>query len=131
WVAHKLEQLSRFAVTHGEAVAIGMAVDLLYSMRTGLLDRPTGERILSLIEGVGFRLWSDFLDRPDEVSGKPVILAGLEEFREHLGGRLTITLIPEIGRKVEVHEMDEAQVLGALDDLRARVASGTAVVATI
>lgn len=122
WVAHKLEQLSRFAVSHGEAVAIGMAVDLLYSMRVGLLARKTGERILALIEGVGFGLWSDFLDRVDEGSGKPVILAGLEEFREHLGGRLTITLIPEIGRKIEVHEMDEAQVLGALDDLRVRCA---------
>lgn len=120
WVAHKLEQLSRFAVSHGEAVAIGMAVDLLYSMRIGLLDRPTGDRILRLISGVGFHLWSDFLDRSDEASGKPVILAGLEEFREHLGGQLTITLIPEIGHKIEVHEMEESQVLGAFRDLEAR-----------
>lgn len=122
WVAHKLEQLSRFAVSHGEAVAIGMAVDLLYSMRIGLLSQRTGERILALIEGVGFRLWSDFLDQSGEAGAKPVILAGLEEFREHLGGKLTITLIPEIGRKIEVHEMDEPQVLGALEDLRSRYA---------
>ncbi len=120
WVAHKLEQLSQFAVSHGEAVAIGMAVDLLYSVRIGLLDRATGDRILNLIESVGFRLWSDFLDQNDAASGKPVILAGLEEFREHLGGKLTITLIPEIGQKIEVHEMDEVQVLGALNDLEAR-----------
>ncbi len=120
WVAHKLEQLSNFSVTHGEAVAIGMAVDLLYSMRVGLLDRSAGERILALIEAVGFPLWSDFLDQADAASGKPVILAGLEEFREHLGGKLTITLIPEIGRKIEVHQMDEKAVLGALSDLEAR-----------
>lgn len=120
WVAHKLEQLSNFSVTHGEAVAIGMAVDLLYSMRIGLLDRRAGDRILALIETVGFELWSDFLDQTDAASGKPVVLAGLEEFREHLGGKLTITLIPEIGRKIEVHQMDESAVLGALDDLEAR-----------
>ncbi|MCB1063518.1 MAG: 3-dehydroquinate synthase [Verrucomicrobiae bacterium] len=120
WVAHKLEQLSSFSVTHGEAVAIGMAVDLLYSVRIGLLDQRTGDRILKLIEAVGFQLWSDFLDQDDAVSGKPVVLAGLEEFREHLGGQLTITLIPEIGQKLEVHEMDESQVLGALSDLEAR-----------
>ena len=120
WVAHKLEQLSNFAVTHGEAVAIGMAVDLLYSMRIGLLDRRAGDRILALIETVGFGLWSDFLDQTDAASGKPVVLAGLEEFREHLGGKLTITLIPEIGRKIEVHQMNESAVLGALDDLEAR-----------
>ena len=118
WVAHKLEQLSNFAVTHGEAVAIGMAVDLLYSRRIGMLDSASTERILSLIEGIGFELWSDFLDQTDAASGKPVILAGLEEFREHLGGQLTITLIPEIGRKVEVHEMDEAAVLASLEELQ-------------
>ncbi|MCB1231453.1 MAG: 3-dehydroquinate synthase [Verrucomicrobiae bacterium] len=120
WVAHKLEQLSSFSVTHGEAVAIGMAVDLLYSVRVGLLNRETGDRILALMEAVGFGLWSDFLDQIDQTSGKPVILAGLEEFREHLGGKLTITLIPEIGRKVEVHMMNESAVLGALGDLEAR-----------
>jgi len=123
WVAHKLEQLSDFAVSHGEAVAIGMAVDLRYSVRIGLLDEATAERVLALIEGVGFELWSSFLDRSDE-AGTPVVLAGLEEFREHLGGRLTITLVPEIGTKQEVHEMDEVAVLGALDDLRERSEKG-------
>ena len=34
------------------------------------------------------------------------ILDGLEEFREHLGGRLTVTLLDGIGRPVDVHEMD-------------------------
>lgn len=123
WVAHKLEQVSDFSVTHGEAVAIGMGVDLLYSVRIGLLDRATAERILSLIEAVGFALWSDCLDRIDPSSGKPVILAGLEEFREHLGGRLTITLVPAIGEKTEVHSIKEGAVLAALGDLRERAVS--------
>lgn len=118
WVAHKLEQISGFAVSHGEAVAIGMAVDLLYSAEIGLLDRGTVEEILSLIETVGFTLWSDELARSER--GKPIVLTGLEEFREHLGGRLTITLIPKIGSKVEVHEMDETAILTALSALEAR-----------
>lgn len=120
WVAHKLEQISNFAVSHGEAVAVGMAVDLLYSVRIGLLDRATAEEILELIETVGFDLWSDDLDR--EERGRPVILAGLEEFREHLGGRLTITLVPGIGEKLEVHEMNESAILAALGELKARSA---------
>ena len=119
WVAHKLEQISNFAVTHGEAVAIGMGVDLLYSGIVGILDEPTVERILRLIESVGFTLWSDFLDQQE--NGSPVILSGLEEFREHLGGKLTITLIPAIGEKLEVHEMDHEAVLEALSQLRGRV----------
>lgn len=118
WVAHKLEQISNFAVSHGEAVAIGMAVDLLYSVKIDLLPRETAEEILNLIETVGFEVWSAELDR--EERGRPVILAGLEEFREHLGGRLTITLVPGIGEKLEVHEMDENAILAAISELRTR-----------
>ncbi len=120
WVAHKLEQISDFAVSHGEAVAIGMAVDLIYSVHIGLLDREVAEDVLDLIETVGFSLWSSELDQ--EERGRPIILAGLEEFREHLGGKLTITLIPEIGKKIEVHEMDESAILAAFAELKDRFA---------
>jgi 3-dehydroquinate synthase len=121
WVAHKLEQISGFGVGHGEAVAIGMAVDLLYSARIGLLEHEVCERILDLLGKVGFELFSEHLiDKTAD--GQWAILRGLEEFREHLGGRLTITLVPEIGEKIEVHEMDEAVVLEAIRDLAARTA---------
>ncbi|MGY8643583.1 MAG: 3-dehydroquinate synthase [Verrucomicrobiales bacterium] len=122
WVAHKLEQISNFEVSHGEAVAIGMAVDLIYSAKIGMLDLRTANRILNLIEGVGFNIWSDFLAQSQD--GTPIILAGLEEFREHLGGQLTITLVPEIGRKQEVNEMDEAVILDSIRDLAARCGVG-------
>ena len=105
-------------MSHGEAVAVGMAVDLLYSVKIDLLPRETAEEILNLIETVGFEVWSAELDR--EERGRPVILAGLEEFREHLGGRLTITLVPGIGEKLEVHEMDENAILAAISELRTR-----------
>lgn len=122
WAAHKLEQISGFSVTHGEAVSIGMALDLVYSARIGLLDRATAERILRVLEEIGLPLWSDHLDAAVPGEEKPVVLQGLEEFREHLGGRLTVTLVPKIGEKVEVHEMDEAAILGSLDELRMRAA---------
>jgi 3-dehydroquinate synthase len=38
--------------------------------------------------------------------GSNEILQGLQEFREHLGGRLTIMLLTSIGHGEEVHEMD-------------------------
>ena len=95
-----------------------MAVDLIYSVHIGLLDRRTAEEILDLVQEVGFDLWSPWLDR--EQRGRPVILAGLEEFREHLGGKLTITLVPEIGDKLEVHEMDEEAILKSLEELKTR-----------
>ncbi|MCE9519039.1 MAG: 3-dehydroquinate synthase [Verrucomicrobia bacterium] len=104
WAAHKLEQVSNFQVPHGEAVAIGMAIDLIYSVKSGILADATAQRVLKLIECVGFNTFAPELLARDQ-RGQHTILAGLEEFREHLGGILTVTLIPEIGHKIEVHEM--------------------------
>src|SRR5689334_1526389 len=39
WAAHKLEQLSRHELRHGEAVAIGIALDSTYSYLTGSLPQ--------------------------------------------------------------------------------------------
>jgi len=53
-------------------------------------------------------------------SGELGVLEGLEEFREHLGGELTITLLSDIGRGLEVHSMDIRHVRQSLQDLEAR-----------
>jgi len=119
WAAHKLEQLSDFEIRHGEAVAIGIALDVIYSAKTGLLDKNSAERILQLLERLGFKLFAEELLK-ENAKGELQILAGLEEFREHLGGRLTITLLKEIGRGVEVHEMNLKKVAAAIRELRGR-----------
>jgi len=119
WAAHKLEQLSEFRIHHGEAVAIGIALDVTYSTLAGHLDVASSERIIKLIESLGFDIWSDQLARKSS-TGKLSILHGLEEFREHLGGALTITLLKSIGQGFEVHAMDEAKVLAAIDRLSHR-----------
>ena len=41
--------------------------------------------------------------------------AGLEEFREHLGGQLHITLPTAIGAKIEVTAIDDARMNEAMD----------------
>ncbi len=119
WAAHKLEQVTDFSVNHGEAVAVGMALDILYSVSAGILDKISAERILNLIESVGFATWHPGLKAVGR-SGSPVILEGLEEFREHLGGQLTVTLVPKIGSKVEVHSMEHEHILGAISALDRR-----------
>jgi 3-dehydroquinate synthase len=119
WAAHKLEQITDFEVTHGEAVAIGMAVDLTYSARKGILSAATAQRVVELIERIGFKTFHPGLMAHGK-SGEPVILEGLEEFREHLGGELTVTLVPKIGQKLEVHEMDRDLILAAMEDLHKR-----------
>ncbi len=117
WAAHKLEQVSNFSIAHGEAVAIGMALDLIYSVKAGILDSATAHRIIALIQHIGFAIFSPLLLEQNQ-NGALVILAGLEEFREHLGGELTVTLVPEIGKKIEVHKMDARLIISALEQLR-------------
>ena len=84
-----------------------MALDTRYSVLAGLLDPAAEERVRFLLDHLGFRLWHPALEKttPD---GRHAVLQGLREFREHLGGELTITLLSDIGVGVEVHEMDEA-----------------------
>jgi 3-dehydroquinate synthase len=119
WAAHKLEQLSNFHLPHAEAVAIGIALDVIYSRETGLLDQKSSGRILNLLELLGFKLFAHELLAAD-AKGNLQILNGLEEFREHLGGELTITLLKEIGRGVEVHQMDPKKVVAAIHELQGR-----------
>ncbi|MFM8620118.1 MAG: 3-dehydroquinate synthase [Opitutaceae bacterium] len=119
WAAHKLEQLSEFRVSHGEAVAVGMAIDLIYARRTGLLPEAVAERILGVIRGLGFELFAPVREIRSS-SGRQDMLDGLEEFREHLGGRLTIPMIRAPGDRLEVHEMDGAAVKASFDELRTR-----------
>jgi 3-dehydroquinate synthase len=53
------------------------------------------------------------------------VLDGLDEFREHLGGALTVTLLRGIGEAVEVNEIDAALVAKSIAWMRARAAAGS------
>jgi 3-dehydroquinate synthase len=117
WAAHKLEQLSNFKIQHGAAVAIGLALDVIYSRNLDLLTAPAATRILDLLKRLGFELFADELLAADD-KGQLHILNGLEEFREHLGGELTITLLNAIGRGVEVHEMNPQLIVAAIHELK-------------
>ena len=98
WAAHKLEQLTNYALRHGEAVAIGIALDVTYSCLNGMLLRDSWARILRVFLDLGLPVYAPELESRD-------LLTGLSEFREHLGGELTILLLNEIGDPVEVHEI--------------------------
>jgi 3-dehydroquinate synthase len=100
WAAHKLEHLSGFELGHGQAVAIGIALDSTYAYLTGLLPQSQWQRILATLRTLGFTLSTPWLDI------RHGLLDGLNEFREHLGGRLTIMLLWDIGQGLEVHDVD-------------------------
>jgi 3-dehydroquinate synthase len=119
WAAHKLEQLSEYAIRHGEGVAIGIALDTIYSRKLGYLDAASAERVLALLENLGFELFANELLNVDS-DNNLMVLKGLEEFREHLGGELTITLLRAIGQGFEVHTMNLPKVIESIYELQAR-----------
>ena len=102
WAAHKLEYLTNFEIRHGEAVAIGIALDSVYSHLKGQITAQELARIISLLKTVGFEIYHPALAENDKIN----LWKGLQEFQEHLGGELTITLLEALGRGVEVHEID-------------------------
>ncbi|WP_160717682.1 3-dehydroquinate synthase [Chitinophaga solisilvae] len=113
WSAHKLEQLTSFSLRHGEAVAIGIALDSVYSFLLGWLDEASMYRIISVLKNMQLPVWHPLLEKQD---GRPSpVVAGLEEFREHLGGRLTISLLKAIGTGAETHHMDLDLLYAAAD----------------
>lgn len=119
WSAHQLEQLTNYQLRHGEAVAIGIALDTTYSYLMGMLDRTSWRRVLKLFEDLGFELYVPELDEHMvDAEHSRSIFQGLERFREHLGGELTIMLLEGIGRGVEVHDVDLSVYRRAISALR-------------
>ncbi|MBX3356355.1 MAG: 3-dehydroquinate synthase [Phycisphaeraceae bacterium] len=110
WSAHKLEQLSNHQVTHGEAVAIGVALDTLYSVRIGWLPESDGVRVIACLTALGLPTWHPLLLAPS-------LEAGLNEFREHLGGELCVTLLQGIGAARDANSIDRSALRQAIGDL--------------
>jgi 3-dehydroquinate synthase len=113
WAAHRLELLSDFTLGHGPAVAVGIALDSTYAMLKRLLTPAERQSILDGLAACGLPVWSPLLERPG-ADGQPAVLAGIEQFREHLGGRLCVTLPRSLGDKVEVHSISLPLMIKAL-----------------
>lgn len=117
WSAHKLEAMTQFELRHGEAVAIGVAVDTVYSSLVHGLPETDADRVLQTLERLGLLINHPALMQSDE------LFQGLEEFRQHLGGRLTVTMLSAIGKPLDVHEVDRAGMKEAIQRVVERVIS--------
>ena len=111
WSAHKMETMSDFSLRHGEAVAIGVAIDTVYSsLEMGLSDK-VAEQVLQCLGNLGFHLADPSLTNVE------VLFDGLEEFRQHLGGRLTLTMLEDVGQPREVHTVNRDKMLKAIEQV--------------
>jgi len=109
WSAHKMEPMTNFELRHGEAVAIGVAIDTVYSSLVHGLPAEDADRVLRCLLNLGLELDHPVLRDTEQLFG------GLEEFRQHLGGRLTLTMLPKIGAMIDVHEVDRDKMLQAME----------------
>lgn len=125
WAAHKLETLSRHRISHGQAVAIGIALDAGYAARTGHLPEAQAQRLIATLRSCGLPTYAPELSRTDR-RGRLAILAGLEEFRTHLGGELTLTLPAPLGARIEIHAVDDALMASCIARLRSSNPLGSA-----
>lgn len=113
WAAHKMEQITNYRLRHGEAVAKGIALDVTYAYLLELISEDDLNRILVVLQQIGFDLTIP-VETEEETK---ILLKGLQEFQEHLGGELCITLINGIGVKHDVNVIDEQQMKLAIHQL--------------
>jgi 3-dehydroquinate synthase len=112
WSAHRLEAMTRFQLRHGEAVAIGVALDCVYSAKVHGLPDADAARVIRTLQRLGLPVWDEAAADTD------ALLAGLEEFRQHLGGRLTLTMLAGIGQPIDVHAIDHHAMHAAIRELQ-------------
>jgi 3-dehydroquinate synthase len=108
WSAHKLEMISQFRIRHGEAVAIGIAIDTVYASLECGFPAADVRRVLDCLRDLGIEL------NVPELADAETLFTGLEEFRQHLGGRLTLTLAKRVGRSIDVHEVSRDSMREAI-----------------
>lgn len=104
WSAHKIESLTKYKISHGESVAIGIAIDSTYSYLIKLLNKEEWKSIIKTLLNLNLPIYNKTLSIKKE--NKNIIFDGLQEFREHLGGKLTITLVKNIGSGIDIHHMN-------------------------
>ena len=112
WLAHKLESMTKFQLLHGEAVAIGIAVDLYYASQLGFISQSEAKQVCSSMKKIELPIFHPFL------TGRfKELFVGLQEFREHLGGALTVAMPRPFGSIFNINEMDSSLLRQAISHL--------------
>jgi 3-dehydroquinate synthetase len=96
-----IEAASNFMISHGEAVAVDMALSASISVQLGLIPEADYEKIINLISSVGLPIFFDSITCD-------LCLMALQEGANHRGGTVNLVLPTTIG---------EATFLDLIDDL--------------
>lgn len=80
------------------------------------------ERIIAVLKSLELPVFHPLLTRRTK-DGACEILKGLEAFREHLGGHLTVLMLTGIGKGMDVHEIDAALMEECIREMQVQAAS--------
>ena len=117
WSAHRLEHISSYYIRHGDAVAMGIALDSYISFLINLLDEKDMLRIINCLKKIGFQLFDESMQKTND-KGELLLISGLAEFQEHLGGKLTVLMLKKIGTGLDIHHLKEQHIKQAINFLQ-------------
>lgn len=123
WAAHYMETMSGYTLGHAEAVSAGICLDILYSVKQGWMPSEEADRIICVLQALGLPVFHPLMAQQTDGVHYDV-LQGLEAFREHLGGRLTILMLTGIGHGMDVHDIDSALMSSCIRDLQNQATDG-------
>ncbi|MGA1875410.1 MAG: 3-dehydroquinate synthase [bacterium] len=117
WSAHYLEVLTSYALRHGEAVALGIILDMILAKNRRLVDHEEYRLVYQGLNECGFSLWHPAMaERRD--NHLLALYQGLEEFRQHLGGQLTLIMPHHLGKSCRINDVSYDEVELAVQEMK-------------
>ena len=95
-----LEAASAFSISHGEAVAIDMALTCVIASELGYLDGEKRDRIISVLGAASLPIYSQLLT-------DQLCMNALEEISLHRAGAINLVTPTEIGRAVFLERLED------------------------
>lgn len=124
WSAHYLEVLTGHTLRHGEAVAMGIILDSIIARNRGLIDQAEYGRVSHGLLDCGFSLWHPMLEKRKD-DGLLSIYDGLEEFRQHLGGELTLIMPDHLGSQCHINSIAYEEIERGVREMKGAFGPGS------
>jgi 3-dehydroquinate synthase len=111
-IGHSLEAISRYSITHGEGVALGMIAAARISDKMGYLKNNESERIEALISQAGLPVRI-----PKSLSGEKII-AQLKMDKKKKGDVIHFVLLKKIGMPFINGYIEQSLIASVLEEMK-------------
>lgn len=111
-IGHSLEAISRYSITHGEGVALGMIAAAHISEKMGYLKNNESERIEALIRQAGLPVRI-----PKSLSGEKII-AQLKMDKKKKGDVIHFVLLKKIGMPFINGYIEQSLIASVLEEMK-------------